>query len=423
MKLAHSLIAVSSAQRWNPFAGLFGSNDPEPTVKANVTSAPDNVIDLSTTINNQTTLASFNETTQPAVQTTTVNGNTTFADPTTSTSFNETTQADFESTTIGFNTTFVDFNTTVNFNTTVEVPTTILVNDTTTVPTTAKVIGTTVVVTPGETTTNKFHTTDETTTSAKFTESTTGLWNGTTAGATGKPPITVTYFTTAKPPSDLTRCEQMRFDVLESGIVGAWVPSCDEKGRFEPRQCNNSARTCWCVRPNGEMIEDTSQFLPEWNLDRVRCENKEEHNQDGLNFWDINIHEIISDWLSGGDSKGDSGPEMIKDWLSQSGAANINYAPQNTNVQNFINVNTQVSADINFNMSGKDVNLSDILFRLARHGKDEQMMWNEFEKCLEEFDIKSHVHEYWPMIKKFAEKYGLDANCLNVLEKKLMESF
>jgi len=423
MKLAHSLIAVSSAQRWNPFANLFGSNDPEPTVKANVTLAPDNdLTTLTTTIVDQTTVASFNETTQPAVETTTVNFNTTFVDQTTFVSSNETTQAE---TTIGFNTTLVDFNTTVNFNTTVETPTTIFVNETTTVPTTAKVIRTTVIGTTGETTTNKFHTTDETTTLTKFISgSTTGFLNGTTAGSsTGKPPITVTYFTTAKPPSDLTRCEKMRFDVLESGIVGAWVPSCDEKGRFEPRQCNASARTCWCVRPNGEMIENTSQFLPEWNLDRVRCENNEEHNQDGLNFWDINIHEIISDWLSGGDSKGDSGPEMIKDWLTQSGAANINYAPQNTNVQNFINVNTQVSADINFNMSGKEVNLSDILFRLARHGNDEEMMWNEFEKCLEEFDIKAHVHEYWPMIKKFAEKYGLDENCLDVLEKKLLESF
>merc|ERR1719378_1095008 len=245
MKLAHSLFAVSSAQWWNPFA----SSDPEPTaaVRANATLAPDNATDIISTINDQTTVASIVETTQPAFDQTTFpsfNETTQPAfDQTTFQSFNETTQPAFDSTTVGFNTTVVDFNTTVNFNTTVEMPITIFINETTTVPTTAKVIGTTVIVTTGETTTNKFHTTDDTTISTKFEPSTTGFWNGTTA-STRKPPITVTYFTTAKPPSDLTRCERMRYDVLESGLVGAWVPSCDEKGRFEPRQCNNSARTC-----------------------------------------------------------------------------------------------------------------------------------------------------------------------------------
>ena len=57
-----------------------------------------------------------------------------------------------------------------------------------------------------------------------------------------------------------TKCEKMRADVLNSGIVGAWVPTCDERGNFTRKQCNNSARTCWCVsRLTGEMVEDTHQ--------------------------------------------------------------------------------------------------------------------------------------------------------------------
>ena len=50
--------------------------------------------------------------------------------------------------------------------------------------------------------------------------------------------VTVIYFTT--PANRRSKCLQMRADVLDSGIVGAWVPSCDENGRFTRRQCNTS---------------------------------------------------------------------------------------------------------------------------------------------------------------------------------------
>ena len=50
-----------------------------------------------------------------------------------------------------------------------------------------------------------------------------------------------------------------------------------------------------------------------------------------------------------GDKK-ESAEEMMANWMQSSNLANLNFAPQNTNVQNFININTQLSADVNFNV-------------------------------------------------------------------------
>jgi len=229
--------------------------------------------------------------------------------------------------------------------------------------------------------------------------------------------VTVIYFTT--PAHHRSRCLQMRDDVLNSGIVGAWVPSCDENGRFAPKQCNASARTCWCVEPaSGEMIDDTSVFNAELECDE---HDHHEHNQDGLGLWDFNLHDMINQWLGKGGND-DATMDVMNKWLG-SNAANVNFAPQNTNVQNFININTQMSADVNFNISGQDFKLSSIFARLAQHGSDKAQMMEEFEKCLEEFGIEDYVKQSWPMIKQFAQKYGIDEDCLREIEQKFMESF
>ena len=63
----------------------------------------------------------------------------------------------------------------------------------------------------------------------------------------------------------------------------------------------------------------------------------------------------------------------------------------------------------------------------------------EFEQCLEEFGIEEYVVKSWvnkryhnsfnsfkylqPMIKQFAQKYGIDEQCLEEIEKKFMSSF
>ena len=82
-------------------------------------------------------------------------------------------------------------------------------------------------------------------------------------------PTKVIY--TTYPTTSGTKCEKMRADVLNSGIVGAWVPTCDERGNFTRKQCNSSARTCWCVsRLTGEMLEDTHQVGQASNFPLIR---------------------------------------------------------------------------------------------------------------------------------------------------------
>ena len=39
--------------------------------------------------------------------------------------------------------------------------------------------------------------------------------------------------------------------------------------------------------------------------------------------------------------------------LGQTSLGNLNYAPMNTNVQNFVNINTEIDTDIDINVSFK----------------------------------------------------------------------
>ncbi|XP_077147356.1 saxiphilin-like isoform X3 [Ranitomeya variabilis] len=39
--------------------------------------------------------------------------------------------------------------------------------------------------------------------------------------------------------------------------IGAFVPKCEEKGNYAPKQCHGSTGYCWCLNENGEEIEGT----------------------------------------------------------------------------------------------------------------------------------------------------------------------
>uniref|UniRef100_A0A669DFL5 Nidogen 1 n=1 Tax=Oreochromis niloticus TaxID=8128 RepID=A0A669DFL5_ORENI len=61
-----------------------------------------------------------------------------------------------------------------------------------------------------------------------------------------------------------TRCEAHRESVLGvSGPrgprppIGAYIPSCDDNGQYEPMQCHGSTGHCWCVDQNGQEISGT----------------------------------------------------------------------------------------------------------------------------------------------------------------------
>jgi len=365
MKLAHFFVVGATAQWWN----IGGNND------------DNNVAKVDTTTQTLPTTTVFQPTMQATSKTAPVTGKLTTLE-TTSTSTTSTTTT---STTTTSTSTKIQSTKPTTSATATQKKTTTLTS------TTTEVTGNTTPWTP------------------------TGTMTTTPVDTTSN--VTVIYFTT--PVHHHSQCLQMRDDVLNSGIVGAWVPSCDVNGSFAPKQCNGSARTCWCVEPiSGEMIDETSVFNAELECDR---QDHHEHNQDGLGLWDFNLHDMINQWIGkGGDD--DATMDVMNKWLG-SNAANVNFAPQNTNVQNFININTQMSADVNFNIAGQDLKLSSIFARLAQHGNNKAMMMKEFENCLKEFGIEQYIKQSWPMIKQFAHKYGIDEDCLREIEQKLMESF
>ncbi|XP_044148300.1 saxiphilin-like isoform X10 [Bufo gargarizans] len=56
-----------------------------------------------------------------------------------------------------------------------------------------------------------------------------------------------------------TSCIKERQKVLgaEKPILGAFVPDCDEKGDYRPKQCHSSTGHCWCVSKDGKEIQGT----------------------------------------------------------------------------------------------------------------------------------------------------------------------
>ena len=43
--------------------------------------------------------------------------------------------------------------------------------------------------------------------------------------------------------------------------------------------------------------------------------------------------------------------DVMESILGQTSLGNLNYAPMNTNVQNFVNINTEIDTDIDINVS------------------------------------------------------------------------
>lgn len=68
------------------------------------------------------------------------------------------------------------------------------------------------------------------------------------------------------------------------GMVGQYVPSCDEDGYYRSHQCHSSSNQCWCVdRYGNEIAGSRTQGL-------TNC-GKEEH-------WKIRRHKVIKTlWL------------------------------------------------------------------------------------------------------------------------------
>ena len=55
-----------------------------------------------------------------------------------------------------------------------------------------------------------------------------------------------------------SKCQQ-EFDAIPGGIVGAFVPQCEEDGSYSKVQCHGSTGYCWCVDELGTKLEETIQ--------------------------------------------------------------------------------------------------------------------------------------------------------------------
>ncbi|XP_043926434.1 thyroglobulin-like [Protopterus annectens] len=55
---------------------------------------------------------------------------------------------------------------------------------------------------------------------------------------------------------NLTKCEK-EAESVPFGIVGAYMPQCNEHGHYEPIQCHSSTGYCWCATQNGTKIPGT----------------------------------------------------------------------------------------------------------------------------------------------------------------------
>ena len=66
------------------------------------------------------------------------------------------------------------------------------------------------------------------------------------------PSISLTPYTTAA-----TKCEQLSSQASANGLVGAYVPQCNEDGTFQSEQCWGSTGYCWCVDEYGKEIPGT----------------------------------------------------------------------------------------------------------------------------------------------------------------------
>ena len=54
----------------------------------------------------------------------------------------------------------------------------------------------------------------------------------------------------------LSACEQEAADA--TGLMGAFVPQCEEDGSYSSKQCSGSTGYCWCVNDSGNEIPGTS---------------------------------------------------------------------------------------------------------------------------------------------------------------------
>lgn len=82
---------------------------------------------------------------------------------------------------------------------------------------------------------------------------------------------------------------------MNSSLIGAYVPQCDEEtGGFSVVQCHGSTAYCWCVaEESGRPVSDVTRFRqPQCSESKEQC-----NNTDGSYKWTPNA-EDNSGWVN-----------------------------------------------------------------------------------------------------------------------------
>ncbi|KAJ8041542.1 Cysteine-rich motor neuron 1 protein [Holothuria leucospilota] len=79
-----------------------------------------------------------------------------------------------------------------------------------------------------------------------------------------------------------TDCQRQARVEQEKGLIGNYIPTCEENGDFTVEQCHGSTGYCWCVNENGVEVLNTKRGPTE---ERVDC-SAPTNNCDGYNDGD-----------------------------------------------------------------------------------------------------------------------------------------
>ena len=92
-----------------------------------------------------------------------------------------------------------------------------------------------------------------------------------------------------------TPCIQIRDDVMGSGLMGSYVPQCEEDGRFSAVQCHGSTGYCWCVAEDtGVPVSDMVRFgMPECSKCRAQVDRQTDRQTDRLIVCAVSLQEAI----------------------------------------------------------------------------------------------------------------------------------
>ncbi|XP_067125502.1 U20-hexatoxin-Hi1a-like [Centruroides vittatus] len=60
------------------------------------------------------------------------------------------------------------------------------------------------------------------------------------------------------------KCQRERDKAKQKGLIGNFVPQCNEDGTYTPKQCWSSPGLCWCVAADGRQISRPTR-------ENVRC--------------------------------------------------------------------------------------------------------------------------------------------------------